>query len=141
VSEQSVEGHRRIYEAFNARDADALVGLCDPSIVVESVFGAVSGAVYHGHDGVRKWHRDLAEAWGEEIRVEAETYFALGNRALVFDVMYGRGRQSGVEVALPGAAVTGWRAGRCVYFRAYARREDALNDLGVSEGMLEAISP
>jgi hypothetical protein len=55
--------------------------------------------------------------------------------------MHGRGRQSGVEVALPGAAVTGWRAGRCVYFRAYARREDALNDLGVSEGILAAISP
>jgi ketosteroid isomerase-like protein len=100
VSEQSVEGHRRIYEAFNARDADALVGLCDPSIVVESVFGAVSGAVYHGHDGVRQWHRDLAEARGEEIRVEAETYFALGNRALVFDVMHGRGRRSGVEEAI-----------------------------------------
>jgi len=90
-----VELHRRIYEAFNARDVDALVALCDSSIVVRSVFGAVSGAVYHGHDGVRRWQGDLEEAWGEAIRVEAEAYFDLGEYALAFDVMHGRGGRAG----------------------------------------------
>lgn len=141
MSEQSVELHRRIYQAFNTRDVDALVALCDPSIVVQSVFGAVSGAVYHGHDGVRRWQEDLEEAWGDEIRVEAEAYFDLGEHALAFDALHGRGRQSGAEVALPGAAVTRWRAGQCVYFKAYAQREEALRDLGVSENALEPIAP
>jgi hypothetical protein len=54
VSETNVERLRRIYRALNARDADALVALCDPSIEIHSVFAAVGGAVYHGHDGVRK---------------------------------------------------------------------------------------
>jgi len=42
---------------------------------------------------------------------------------------------------LPGAAVTRWRAGQCVYFKAYADREDALRNLGVAENSLEPIAP
>jgi len=141
VYEQSVELHRRIYEAFNARDVDALVALCEPSIEVRSAFSAVSGAVYRGHDGVRRWQGDLKEAWGDEIRVEAEAYFDLGEHALAFDVLHGRGWKSGAEVALPGAAVTRWRDGQCVYFNAYAHRGEALRDLGVSEAALEPIAP
>jgi ketosteroid isomerase-like protein len=141
VSEQSVELHRRIYQAFNARDVDALVALCHPSIVVQSAFGAVSGAVYHGHDGVRRWQADLEEAWGDQIRVEAKAYFDLGEQALAFDVLHGRGRQSGAEVVLPAAAVTRWRAGQCVSFKAYVRREEALRDLGVTESALKPIAP
>lgn len=120
---------------------DALVAICDPSIVVHSAFGAVSGAVYHGHEGVRRWQADLHEAWGDEIRVEAEEYFDLGEQALAFDVLHGRGKQSGAKVALAAAAVTRWRDGRCVYFKAYVRREEALTDLGVTESELEPIAP
>jgi ketosteroid isomerase-like protein len=135
-----VELHRRFYQAFNARDVGGLIALCDPSVVIHSVFGAVSGAVYHGHDGVRRWQADLEEAWGEEIRVAVEAYFDLGECVLVFDALHGRGRQSGAAVTLPGGAVTRWRSGRCVYFRAYADRDEALRDLGVSEDALESIS-
>jgi hypothetical protein len=39
---------RRVYEAFNARDVDALLALCDPSVVVESVFGVVGSAASCG---------------------------------------------------------------------------------------------
>jgi hypothetical protein len=141
VYEQSVELHRRLYEAFNARDVDALLALCEPSIEVQSAFSAVSGAVYLGHDGVRRWQGDLQEAWGDEIRVEAEAYFDLGEHALAFDVLHGRGRRSSAEVTLLGAAVTRWRAGQCVYFKAYAHREEALRDLGVSEDALEQMAP
>lgn len=140
MPERSVELHRHIYRAFNAHDSDALIALCDPSIVIQSVFGALGGAIYHGHEGVGRWQGDLEEAWGEEIRVEAEAYFDLGEHALAFDALHGRGRQSGAEVALPGAAVTRWRAGHCVYFKAYADREEALGDLGVSENTLEPVS-
>ena len=44
MSAQNVELHRRMYEAFNARDVDALMAFCDPSIAVQSVFAAVGGA-------------------------------------------------------------------------------------------------
>jgi ketosteroid isomerase-like protein len=141
VSEQNVELHRRFYEAFNARDVDSLVTLCGPGITVQSAFAAVSGAVYHGHDGVRRWQRDLAEAWGGDIRVEIEAYFDLGEQTLAFDVLHGRGRHSGAEVALPAAAVANWRDRKCVDFKAYAHREEALRDLGVFQRALEPIAP
>lgn len=136
-----MELHRRLYEAFNARDVDSLFALCDADVTIQSAFAAVSGGDYHGHDGVRGWQGDLADAWGDDIRVEAEAYFDLGEHTLAFDVLHGRGRYSGAQVALPGAAVTRWRDGRCVYFKAYADRNEALGDLGVLEDALVPISP
>jgi ketosteroid isomerase-like protein len=141
VLEQNVELHRRAIEAYNARDTEAFVALCDPQIEVHSVFAAPGGAVYHGHDGVRQWHRDLEEAWGDDFRVEPEAFFDLGEDALVFSVLHGHGRQSGVEVAMPNAQVARMRDGLIVYMKVYIHREDALSDLGVSENALEPIGP
>src|SRR5438046_174594 len=58
MSEQDIELQRRFTEAFNARDVDALIALCDPNIEIHSTFAEL-GAVYHGHDGLRRWHRDF----------------------------------------------------------------------------------
>jgi hypothetical protein len=90
---------------------------------------------------MRKWHRDLQEAWENEIRSELEVSFDLGEQLLTFTVLYGRGKQSGAEAAMPVAAVTRSREGLLVYYRAYIDREDALKDLGVSEDALEPIAP
>jgi ketosteroid isomerase-like protein len=139
MSRQNVDLHRRVYDAFNHADLEGLVTLCAPDIEVESVFSAVGGAVYRGHDGLAKWLSDLREAWGDELRVEAEAYYDLGDRVLAFDVMYGRGRQSGAGVALPGAALTTWREGLCVSFKAYDGREQVLRDLAITVSELEPI--
>lgn len=141
MSEQNVELIRRIVEAFNARDIDAYIALCDPNIEWHSTFSAVGGAIYHGHEGLRKWHRELEETWGEEIRIEPEAIFDLGECTLLFAILHGRGRQSGAEVAMPYAAVNRSRDGLSVYGKAYANREDALRDLGVSGEALDPITP
>jgi ketosteroid isomerase-like protein len=96
--------------------------------------------VYHGHDGIRSWYRDLEEAW-QEIVLEPEAYFDLGEHTLGLFVMRGRGQQSGVEVAMPYAGVTRWRDGLCVYFKGFTDRGNALSDLGVSVDELEPIAP
>jgi hypothetical protein len=141
VSEKNVELHRRLSRALNGYDEEALLALCDPGIEVHSVFAAVGGAVYHGHDGVRSWQRDLKETWGGDLRVEPEAFFDLGNHTLMFGVQHGRGPQSGAVVAMPATAVAGWREGLCVSHKAFVHREDALRELGVSEDALEPISP
>ena len=141
MSEQNVELHRRALEAFNARDEEGYLALSDPSIEFHSAFAAVSGAVYHGHDGLRRYVEDIEDAWGDEAGLEPEAYFDLGERTLVFYLAHGRGAQSGVEVEGRYAQVVGWRDGLAVYLKAYAHREDALSDLGVSEDALEPIDP
>jgi SnoaL-like domain len=139
MSARNVELTRRYIEAFNARDVEVLIVCCDPSI--ELHVALVGGGVYHGHDGVRTFFRDMEDAFGDEIRFEPEAYFDLGQRTLFLCVMHGRGRHSGAEVAMPIAGVTRWRDDLVVYTGAYGHREDALRDLGVSEDELEPIAP
>ena len=141
MSAQNVELHRRLFEAFNARDIEAMIAYCDPQTEFHPMSAAVGGTVYHGHEGMRKWHRDLEEAWGDSIRVEPEAYFDLGEQTLVFYVSHARGRESGAEVTMPQAQVASWREGLVVYSRVYANRVDALTELGVSEDELEPTAP
>ena len=141
MTERNVALLRDWVEAFNARDVEALVALCEPRVEVHSTFAAVGGGAYHGQDGVRAWQNDLEEAWGDQIRLAPEVYLGLGEQTLGFFVMHGRGQNSGVEVAMPNAAVTTWHEGLVVYAKAYARRADALRDLGVSLEELEPIEP
>ena len=141
MSRENVELHRRAGEAFNTRDVERYIAYCDPEIELHSGVTVPGGAVYHGHEGVRKWHRDIEDAFGDEVRVEPEAYFDLGKYTISFHVLHGRGRQSGADVATPAAHVCRWRDGRMVYFKGYTHREDALTDLGVSEDVLEPIAP
>jgi ketosteroid isomerase-like protein len=142
MSEENLEHLRRLFEAYNARDIDAILAHCDPSVEYHSTFAAaVGGDVYHGHEGLRRWHRDLEETWGGEIRAEPEAFFDLGERTLAFLVMRGRGRKSGVDVAMPAAMVNTWRDGLAVLLKVYADRDNALSDLGVSPNELKAIAP
>jgi hypothetical protein len=62
MSNDDVELLRRAIAAYNVRDIEAFIACCDPSIEFHSAFAAVGGAVYHGHGGLRGWHRDMQEA-------------------------------------------------------------------------------
>ena len=139
MSRKNVELHRRANASIQALDADALVLLFARPVEVHSIFAAVGGAKYHGHDGVRHWLVDLDGAWAE-FRIDADAYFDLGDHTLALIVLHGRGRQSGVAVVMPYAQVMRWHDGCCICFKVYVRREDALSELGVSEDELEPIS-
>jgi ketosteroid isomerase-like protein len=142
VSEGNVERVRGFTQAFNESDVEGLLSYCDPEVEFHSTFSAIGGNVYRGHDGGRSWHRDLQETWGEDIRSELEALFDLGDgTVLVFTVLRGRGQQSGVEALLPVAVVARLRDGLLVYYRAYVHKEDALEELGVSEDELVPIAP
>ena len=141
MSKQNVELHRRGVEAGNSRDIEVLIATADPSIELHSSMTTPGGAVYHGHDGLREYIRDLQDAFGDELRIEPEAYFDLGEHTLMSYVAYGRGLHSGVEITGRAAQVAKWRDGLCVYLKIYLHREDALKNLGVTEDALEPIAP
>src|SRR2546421_10008642 len=143
MSERNVELMRRMVAAYNARDVGAAIACCDPHGEFRPLLSAMlGGAVYHGHDGLRQWFRDLSDACGDEIRAEPEAYFDLGGeQTLSFNTFRGRGRQSGAEVAMPVTLVARSRNGVLVYIKGYAHRQDALRDLGVTEDELQPIAP
>ena len=136
MSHENVARHGRLNAAFNARDDEALVEVCDAEIEIHSVFSAVGGALYRGHDGARQWLRDIAEAW-TAFHVDGEAYFDLADQTLAFVVLRGQGSVSGVDVVMPYAQVMRWRGGRCHWFKAYAHRDDALGELGIEEDALK----
>jgi hypothetical protein len=140
VSERYVELSRCFVAALNARDIDAMLAVCDPSIELHSAIGAIEG-VYQGHEGVRRWRRDNVNVWGEEISIEPEALFDLGQHMLLFYVARGRGLSSGAEVAMHGAAVAKWRDGLMTYLKGYRDRENTLRDLAVTDAELQPIAP
>jgi hypothetical protein len=140
VSEGNIELHRRAIEAYNAYDVEAFIAIADPSIEFHSLSSEIGG-VYRGHDGLRQFLVDIEDTWGGEARLEPEAYFDLGEHTLLLQVLHGRGKESGAEVAMPVANVMRWRDGRCVYIKVYTNREEAFRDLGVSEDALESIAP
>src|SRR3954471_1857878 len=99
MSQENVELHRRVVEAFNRHDVEAFIKWLDPSVEYHSVMTVPGGAAYHGHDGVRRYFGDFGDAWGDEFRVEPETFFDLHHETLMFYVLHGRGQHSGAEVA------------------------------------------
>src|ERR1700736_4716848 len=120
MSARDYELHRRLNEAFNARDREAYIALTDPNVEFHTPFAAIGG-VYQGHDDVQRWQRDLEDAW-DEIRAEPEAYFDLGDHTLAFQMSRGRGRHSGMDVAMPIAVVCRWRDGLLVDAKAYVHR-------------------
>jgi hypothetical protein len=138
MSLENVELHRRSVAAFNTREVEKFITFCDPEIELRS---AVTATVYRGHDGVRKWYRDLADAFGEKVWLEPTAYFDAGEHTVTFHILHGRGRYSGADLAEPFAHVQRWRAGLIVHFQAYARQADAIRALGLSEDALVPISP
>src|SRR5260370_41432041 len=141
MCERDIELVRRIIDAYNARDVEAYIAYCNPSVEFHSAFASVGGAVYHGHDGVRKFFRDMQDAWGGVIRIEPEAYFDLGEHTLAFYALHARGRHSGADVAMPVALLARWRDGLAVYAKGNAQSEEALSPLGLSEDELEPIQP
>ena len=121
MSEQNVALHRRIDQAYTTGDVEGWLALCDPNIECRSAFAL--GGVYHGHEGIRRWFADLREAWGDEIHLEPEAYFDLGDQTLTFNVVRGRGRHSEVEVAMKTAQVLTWRDGLCVFLKGLPHQE------------------
>jgi ketosteroid isomerase-like protein len=139
MSERNVELHRSLFEAYNAGDVEAMLACCDPGIEFQSAFAL--GGIYRGHNGWRKFLQDMRDAWGDEIRVEPEAYFDLGERSLTYGLLHGHGGHSGADVVMPLTQAARWRDGLIVHLKSYAHREDALRDLGVSEDELEPIAP
>lgn len=142
MSERNVELHRRALEVFNQRDLDAFLPLVHPDIEYHPVLASISGVeVYRGYEGVRRWFADFDEVFGDDVHVEPEAFFDLGEQTLVFYTLHARGRQSGAPVAMPFAQALTWENHLTVKGVIYTDREEALRDLGVSQDELEPLSP
>jgi hypothetical protein len=79
MSSENVKVVRRLNEAFNARDMDALLACFHADAEAVVLRSKVHGP-YQGHDGVR---RMVAEAFEADMELRIDTYRDCGDRVLI----------------------------------------------------------
>ena len=123
---------RQVFEAFARRDWDRMADLFDPNVEQHGTVGGVEeGQVARGIDQVRQlWEREDEEIW-DEHRLEPQEFFDAGDRVVVFQREYQRGKSSGVELVVDTASILDLRDGRIVRTQGYMDRAAALKAAGV----------
>jgi ketosteroid isomerase-like protein len=136
VPRENVEIVRKVYDAAARRDALTLLGFYDPEVEFDSsrVHGSLmGGAVYHGHEGLRRWARDWYEAW-ELIEYDVEELIDAGEHVIAVVTVRGRGRASAAEVEWTRhGGVWTFRDGKVVRVVWFPTREEALAAAGQSK--------
>ncbi len=130
MPEQNVEIVRRLYEAMNARDADAVTELAHPDVewIPDSRVG--EGPI-RGRDNVIRFFAERA-AMFDELRAKTERCWGKDDRVLVFIRVTGRGHASGAEFEIRIGHLWTRRDGVVVRGEGYGDRGKALEAAGVS---------
>jgi ketosteroid isomerase-like protein len=135
MSQENVEAFERAGDAINRRDIDGLLAVVHPEVEWHPVLlASIAGSetVYHGHDGVRDWIRDVDESFGGTYS-EFHEIRDLGDGLIAFGILRGRGKESGVEVESPIIYVADFRDGKAVLVRTFLDRAQALEAAGLSD--------
>jgi ketosteroid isomerase-like protein len=110
MSQENVELTLLVNDAWNRRDAVAVVALWDPQGVWFPPFeGIMEGRTYRGHAGVRQYFEDLAE-FAEENHADYAEVHDLGDQVLGLGTAHFR-FTSGVELDQEVAVLQTWRNG------------------------------
>ena len=119
-----IEIVRRAYQALGQWDVESLLPDCDPEIELVSFVGQVEGQTYQGHDGMRRFMSDLAEAWDKWQPVPGH-FETAGDTVLATGTTKVRGKGSGLEIEMRWGQVFRFRHGKVVWARIYSDPDDA----------------
>ncbi len=133
MSQENVELVRRAFEAFNRRDIESYLALCDPDIEYFShLVELEGGGPYRGHDGIRSWWEGLL-AVSSDFRAEIEEVRDLGEVTVTRQRAHGHGVGSDVPMEQTQWNVTEWRDGKAVWGRVFLSETEALKAAGLRE--------
>jgi ketosteroid isomerase-like protein len=134
MSQENVEGVRRMLEAFNNGDIAGIVAECDPGVEWEEQ--AIPGVepVYHGHEGVRRWWAaTIAQEELGSLEGRLEGLKEADDTVIVSVRFEGEGRSSGARVQMTVHLVLAFRAGKVVRRQVFLTRGEALEAVGLSK--------
>jgi uncharacterized protein len=132
MSEGNVEIVRLAHERLNEGDINGLIALCDADFELDMSARVLNPATYRGHEGIRRFYREVSEVW-EEFRWEPVRLVEAADTVVVLLHSHGRGRGSGLEMARDAAMVWTMREGRAVSLRFYIDQAEALAAAGLRE--------
>jgi ketosteroid isomerase-like protein len=133
MSEGNIEIVRQVYECVNQRRWDGMAELLDPNVAQYGTVGGLDeGIVVRGLSEIRRMYESEADAWDRQ-RIEPERLIDAGDRVVVFQREYQRGRGSGLELVVETAAVIDLRNGRVVRIQGYMDRAAAVKAVGLTQ--------
>ncbi len=117
---------RRLFHAFNQRDADGIVELCSEQMEFISVTGGEAGreSPYRSRQGLRDYLADVEKVW-EELLITPGRVERRGDRLLVVGRVYVRSRELGIR-DMPAAWIWELRDGSFVRGEVFVDSEQAL---------------
>ena len=130
MSQENVELTHQVYDAFNRRDSAAFVELMDADVEALPRLAAVEGG-YHGHDGIRRWWKNLLDTI-PDFTVEVIEVRERGDMTLTDIRTSGHGADSGSPLEETVWVPIQWRDKKVLWWGAFATEADALEALGSS---------
>jgi ketosteroid isomerase-like protein len=135
MSQENVEAVRRVSDAYNRRDVQAMLRELHPEIEwypwLQVQLGG-GATVYRGHQGIREGIRDGDDAFSE-VRTELSEVRDVGERAVAIGQLRGRGRESGAMTESALAWIVDFESGKVIRVREYLDPNEALEAAGLSE--------
>jgi ketosteroid isomerase-like protein len=133
MSQENVEVVRRLLEAYNRADFQAIAERCHEDFQFTSVMTAVEETSYQGKDTWERYWHDMHQTW-EDWRLEELRFFDGGeDRVAVLMRLVGKGKTSGVPVDREIGIAYRMRDGKMWRARSYLDPRAALEAVGLSE--------
>ena len=131
MSQENVEIVKAAFDAFNHEDWDAAFKDVAPGFEVDFSRALGPWRGVFGLDQIRPVVREFRETW-ESARMEPHEFIEAGDLVVVPGTQHLKGR-GGIEVAVSATLVWTIRNGAIERATMYQERQDALEDLGLSE--------
>jgi ketosteroid isomerase-like protein len=134
MSQENLEIAKRVIDAFNRRDLDAIFACVNPDIEWLPAMPVTSGGrALRGREGIESYVREVSDTW-EEYRVVAQDFRDLGDdEVLVLSRIEGRGAGSGGLVDAAMGQIFDLRGGKISRVRTYLDHGEALSAAGLAE--------
>jgi uncharacterized protein len=132
MSQEKVEIVKRVTDAFNRREVDALLDLATPDCEMSSQLLDATADDFQGRGGLERFYAMLSDSW-EDFQSVAQEYLDLGDRVLALGRNRGRGKGSGVPVEGPYGAVFDFRGDKISRIRLFVDHAEASRAAGLSE--------
>ena len=121
---------RRAFEELLRGDYEG--GVWDPGVEVSNAAGWVIETDYRGHEGLRRWWHDLAEAFGD-FTLELEEMMEIDHeRVLTTQRFVGHFRATEIEFDGPWASILWIRDGRIVRAEGHLSKRRAMRAAGLA---------
>ena len=131
MSQENVEIVKANIDAYNREDWDAFFKDMAPGFEVDLSRAVGPWRGVFGLDQSRRFVEELRETW-ESAWLEPHEFIEAGDLVVVPGTQHVKGR-GGIEVVARGALVWTIRDGAIERVTMYQERQDALEDLGLSE--------